>query len=149
MDLVHLARTCWNDLAARARARRLRLEEDFPAKLVLVSDPQCLLLILRNLLDNAVTYADSGGLIHLAASSGAGGVELSVANTGCTLTQADLPRVFDRFWRGDVARTDTGLHCGLGLSLLQRAVEALGGTVWASIEAPATFVVRVKLPSAC
>ncbi|MCY2925192.1 MAG: ATP-binding protein, partial [Planctomycetota bacterium] len=148
VDLTAVARLCWSELARQADARRLRLEDDLPAQLVLSTDRSCLLLIVRNLLDNAVSYADPGGFVRLAARSGAQGVELSVANSGCTITQADLPRVFDRFWRGDVARTETGQHSGLGLSLVQRAVAALGGSVEAGIEASATFVVRVNLPSA-
>ena len=147
VDLAGMARSCWSEWAARADARGLRVELDLPATLVFATDRQCLVLILRNLLDNAVTYADAGGLIRLAVRAAPGGVELSVANTGCTLSGADLPRVFDRFWRGDASRTGTELHCGLGLSLVQRAVAALGGAVAASIEAESVFVVRVSLPA--
>ncbi|MEI7836085.1 MAG: ATP-binding protein, partial [Planctomycetota bacterium] len=146
VDLAQLARSYWSEVAPKADARGLRLEEDLPSTLILATDRQCLLLVLRNLLDNAVAYADSGGLIRLTARPGSGGVELTIANTGCTLTPADIPRVFDRFWRGDAARTDTELHCGLGLSLVQRALAAIGGTICATLEAPATFVVRIKLP---
>lgn len=147
VDLAALARSCWAELADRAAARRLRLEDRLPDRLVLVTDRACLLLALRNVLDNAVTYADAGGLVRLSARTDPGGVELSIANTGCTLAPADLERVFDRFWRGDAARSGTGQHWGLGLSLVQRALAAIGATAAASIETPATFVVRVWLPT--
>lgn len=145
VDLTQLARSCWAELAGRADDRRLRLEDRLPDRLVVSTDRPCLLLALRNLLDNAVTYADAGGLVRLEAQADQTGVELTIANTGCALAPTNLPRVFDPFWRGDAARSDTGQHWGLGLSLVQRALAAVGGTAVATIEPPATFTVRVRL----
>jgi signal transduction histidine kinase len=54
---------------------------------------------------------------------------ISVANTGCDLTPEELPRVFERFWRKESARSQTGLHAGLGLSLCRRLMTLQGGTM--------------------
>jgi two-component system OmpR family sensor kinase len=58
-----------------------------------------------------------------------------------------VAHVFERFWRGDSARAATGVHCGLGLALVQRAVTAFGGTVDVGV-AGGLFAVRVRLPAA-
>ncbi|MBE3069084.1 MAG: two-component sensor histidine kinase, partial [Planctomycetes bacterium] len=71
---------------------------------------------------------------------------VTVANTGCRLTAEDATHVFERLWRGDSARAGTGAHCGVGLSLVDRAVHALGGSVSAEV-AGGRFVVRVRLPA--
>ena len=76
-----------------------------------------------------------------------GNVIRLAANTGCRLSGEDVRHLFERFWRGDAARTHTGVHCGLGLALVQRAVESLGGTVTASV-ADGTFTIRAALPAA-
>ena len=69
-------------------------------------------------------------------------MQLTVANTGCTLTSVELEHVFDRFWRADASRSATGLHCGLGLALVRRMVEALSGRVTAKV-ADGLFTVQI------
>ncbi len=72
---------------------------------------------------------------------------VTIANSGCRLNAADAPRVFDRFWRGDAARSETGLRCGVGLSLCRKIIELLGGSVSARVENE-VFSVTVELPRA-
>jgi signal transduction histidine kinase len=72
-------------------------------------------------------------------------LSISVANTGCRLSEEEARHVFERFWRGDAARTDTGVHCGLGLALVQRATTALHGTVAATVT-DGTFSVHLAIP---
>jgi signal transduction histidine kinase len=90
-------------------------------------------MILSNLFANAAEYADEGGRFEIAADRSPAAVTLRVANTGCRLSCGDAEHVFERFWRGDSSRSDTGIHSGLGLALVQRAVAALGGEVSASV----------------
>jgi signal transduction histidine kinase len=72
-------------------------------------------------------------------------VELTIANTGCSLTQEQVAQVFDCFWRGDSSRRDGGIHCGLGLALVQRLMTALGGSAAAELRAGGVFAVRLDL----
>jgi len=146
VNLAELTLDCWKEVAGKAQAKGIRLENHLAAGLRCRTDRQCMLLVLRNLLDNAVTYVEPGGWIRLDGRRNEELVELAIANTGCTLSPQEVEHVFDRFWRGDPSRTDTGLHCGLGLSLVQRAAAAIGGTVTAAIEEPRVFVARVTLP---
>jgi two-component system, OmpR family, heavy metal sensor histidine kinase CusS len=73
------------------------------------------------------------------------GLRLRVVNTGCAIPPAQIHRVFDRFWRGDAARSATGVHCGIGLSLCQKLVALLGGNVTAEATAAGVFAITVRL----
>jgi signal transduction histidine kinase len=86
------------------------------------------------------------GHIEVVAKQLGKSTELTITNTGCLLSQDDARHVFERFWRGDASRSDTGIHCGLGLALVQRAAASIGGTVSASV-ADGTFTVRLILPA--
>lgn len=141
-DLVEAGR---QRLEAETLARAVTIENRIPADLTCNADRDCLTMILSNLLANAVEYVDEHGRIEMAAKQSGSFVELTVSNSGCRLAEDDVKHVFDRFWRADAARTGTGIHCGLGLTLVRRAVEAQGGTASAQVSG-GTFRVRVTLP---
>lgn len=127
--------------------RGVTLDNQVPVPLELPSaDPQLVALALSNVIENAVTYVNEGGRISVSAAQQADGVAISVANSGCQLDEAQVQRVFDRFWRGDASRSATGTHAGLGLSLAQRAVVAMGGRIEAAVY-DGTFTVRVHFPA--
>jgi signal transduction histidine kinase len=84
--------------------------------------------VLGNLLSNALRHTAPGGAITLSAEAAAGGVRLAVADTGEGIAPADLPFVFDRFWRSDRARPHAG-GSGLGLAIARQLVQAHGGTI--------------------
>jgi two-component system heavy metal sensor histidine kinase CusS len=148
VPLADLVDSCWRPFSEQAVARHIAFECSIPADLTCVCDPDCLSMILSNLLDNATEYANDGGRIRAAAQQADDAVELTIANTGCSLTDAQISQVFDCFWRGDPSRQKTGLHCGLGLALVQRLAEALGGSVVAERQTDGMFAVRLTLPVA-
>ena len=147
LRLDELIDTAWRPLAEKARARNLAVDSRVSPEAVCAADRANLLMILTALLTNAVEYTNTDGRIEIVAGQAGKAVELKIANTGCRLSEGDVRHVFERFWRGDASRTRTGVHCGLGLALVQRAVESLGGTVTASV-AGGTFTVRLVLPGA-
>jgi two-component system sensor histidine kinase QseC len=116
---------CWRAAAAEAKGRGLAAALEVPEGLTLVTDREKLELILANLFANAVAYGSPGGRITCAASASQGRFRLSVANPTTELASDELPRIFDRFWRRDAARSD-GRHAGLGLSLVAALCELLG-----------------------
>jgi two-component system sensor histidine kinase QseC len=129
VGLDELLKECWCPLAARAVVRRLRVEWAVDPAVVLQTDRGTLRLILQNLIENAVAYADPAGLVRVQARDRDGRIEVIVANSGSKLTPEQAGHVFERFWRGDAARCDTGVHCGLGLALCQKLMGVLGGSI--------------------
>jgi len=112
--------------------------------------------VLTNLLDNAIKYTPAGGTITvsatLAPSSGmserpAAAIDLSVADTGIGIPEQDRPRVFERFYRVDKARSRELGGTGLGLAIVKHIVEGHGGYVWVEANYPqgSRFVVRLPL----
>lgn len=82
---------------------------------------------LANLVDNAIKYTPRDGRVEITAAREANDVVIRVADTGPGISEQDLPRIFDRLYRGDHSRATRGL--GLGLSLVRAYVEAQGGSV--------------------
>ncbi len=112
--------------------------------------------VLTNLLDNAIKYTPAGGTITvsatLAPSSKASqrpinAIDLSVADTGIGIPEQDRPRVFERFYRVDKARSRELGGTGLGLAIVKHIVEGHGGHVWVEANHPqgSRFVVRLPL----
>ena len=100
----------------------------------LPADPQRLGQVLGNLIGNALRHTPRGGRVTLGAGLAPKGdaVRLWVADTGEGIASGDLPHIFDRFWRGDPARShEAGAGSGLGLAIAKSLVEAHGGRIWA------------------
>jgi len=101
--------------------------------------------VVRNLVENAVAYADAGDQVVLATAPVADGLCVRVRNTGSQVSQAEAEAATQRFWRGDQARS-VGDHCGLGLALVERSLQALGGTLRLTSERGGEFQAEVVLP---
>jgi two-component system sensor histidine kinase QseC len=125
VDLADLIGECWNSFRQRASERRLRVELNIAWPCEVETDPEKVSMILNNLFDNAVSYADEGGEVCIETVRNGASQDLLVTNTGSGLTDDDAKLAFERFWRGDRNRSGTGVHCGLGLSLCQRLAALL------------------------
>src|SRR5579862_9543167 len=84
-------------------------------------------MVAENLAENAIRYAGHGATFTLSVSREPNWLVLSGADDGIGVSEADLPRLFERFWRADAARTTRGT--GLGLAIVKRIVTAAGGSV--------------------
>lgn len=144
--LADVIDSCWQGLATKAERRDLTYLADVGPDLTSLCDAQYLAMIFKNLLGNAAEHTDRGGTIDVAARAVGGRVEISVTNTGCSLTAEQVTHVFERFWQGDKARSRTGVHSGLGLSLVQRIATGLGGSVSASVDEGGVFSIELSLP---
>jgi two-component system phosphate regulon sensor histidine kinase PhoR len=89
--------------------------------------PRMLRVVARNLAENAVRYAGPGTNATLSVESDGGGVVIRVVDDGAGVDQADLPRLFERFYRADRSRASRGT--GLGLAIVKHVVASAGGTV--------------------
>jgi signal transduction histidine kinase len=108
-----------------------------------VGDRASLLRIVSNLLDNAIKYSPRKSTIRAATSDEGELVALSVSDEGAGIPEHDLPRVFERFYKGEASRSSAGV--GLGLAIVKHLVRAHGGTVEVTSTpgAGATFTVRL------
>ncbi len=104
--------------------------------------------ILINLVSNAIKYNEPGGLVELSAEKRDAGLRVTVRDTGVGIPDADLPRVFERFYRVDKARSRDAGGTGLGLSIVKHLVEAHGGQVSVESRQPGGSSFRFTLPAA-
>ena len=118
-------------LAQSAERAGIRLEVDCPASFELPLRQRMLGVIVENLVANAIRYAGEGAVcsVRCAEAGGDRGL-LIVSDNGLGVPDADLPRLFERFYRGDRGRSTRGT--GLGLAIVKHVVAAAGGTVDAS-----------------
>jgi two-component system heavy metal sensor histidine kinase CusS len=138
---------CWSNFHDRASARGLQVQWDIDHGTTILADAAKLRLVVNNLFDNAVSHADQGGWIQIKTQRSANdNVTLQIANSGSRLSADQAQRAFDRFWRGDTARADTGVHCGLGLSLCRKLMDVLGGTIHLQSQLGGAFVVLLTFP---
>jgi two-component system phosphate regulon sensor histidine kinase PhoR len=110
------------------------------------ADEQRLREVYDNLLDNALKYSGQGGAVRLTADRHDGEVALSVSDSGIGISQDDLPRIFERFYRADKARSRELGGTGLGLSIVKHIAQLHGGRVEAESELGKGTTVRVILP---
>ncbi len=124
----------WKPFAERAGEKRLVVEWRIRSEAVLTTNPRMLDLILQNLFSNAVEYTPEGGVVRIEAGHGPSGLfELSISNSTVDLSPDVVPHLFERFWRLDLARTDSA-HIGIGLSLARACAEAVSLELTASLD---------------
>jgi len=145
IQLAELVNSCWRPFSDKALERQIKFDNGIEPEFKCESDRQSLSIVLSNVLDNAVEYADEGGKIRSTARRIDDSVEVAVSNTGCQLTKEQVSQIFDCFWRRDSSRSDTGSHCGLGLALVQRLIRALGGDGIAELQPNGIFIIRLIL----
>jgi two-component system, OmpR family, phosphate regulon sensor histidine kinase PhoR len=127
--------SCIETSSPRAKERDLTLLVNLAAHIPdIAGDRRRLTEVLQNLLDNAIQYTPAGGQIMVSASPKNGEVVFTVSDTGIGIPQADQPRIFERFYRVDVARSREVGGTGLGLSIAKHLVETHGGRIWVESE---------------
>ena len=152
-SLADLVSDALEAMAAQAHKKNVHLQgqvEGTPHRLPL--DAARMQRVLDNLIQNAIRHTPSDGTVTLTVRGEPNSVQLTVSDTGEGIRESDLPHVFDRFYRGEPARTrdsqSVASGVGLGLAIARGIVEAHGGTI-SAMSAPgegATF--RVVLPAA-
>jgi signal transduction histidine kinase len=116
-------------IEAEARSRHVRLDADVDGGVTARFAPDKLERVLMNLLTNALRHTPSDGAVAVLVRPVLDEVRLTVEDTGTGIDDEARERMFERFWRGDGARSSRG--AGLGLAIARGLVEAQGGTIWA------------------
>ncbi len=137
-------------LGERARRAGVRLEADVSGEPYAACDADRLAQVLSNLVDNAIKYTPSGGHVTIRGrrSPDDSVVELEVSDTGSGIPTEDLPRIAERFYRVDKARSRELGGTGLGLAIVKHIVQAHGGRLAIDSRLGAGTIVRVALPGA-
>ncbi len=134
VDGAVLAREIWGSLADRRDARTITFEAGTESGTALRADPDALRHILTNLLDNSLRHTPAGGRISVNVRRDGKGTALEVRDSGRGIGRDHLPRIFERFYRADAARSRDEGGTGLGLAIVKHMVEAHGGRVAADSE---------------
>jgi signal transduction histidine kinase len=118
--------------AAMAAERHIVLEAPAPPQdLLIEADPTKISIALGNLVKNALSFTNEGGLVRIQTEAMPGYVKVSVIDNGVGIPRRDLPRVFDRFFQVERHLTRRHNGMGLGLSVAKVMVEMHGGRIWA------------------
>ena len=136
----------WRPWAARAGERGVFLELDLPADLEARTDAAVLAIVLENLCGNGAEHAPTGTAVAVAGAREPDSVTLRIRNRAGTLTAADVPHLFERFWRKDGART-AGQHHGLGLALAAEFAAVIGGDLSAKLDGDGCVEFALRLPA--
>ncbi|MBP6471397.1 MAG: HAMP domain-containing protein [Chloroflexi bacterium] len=133
VDLTELLTDVQTSFSGQAEAAQIALEVSFdgqPADLTIMADAGRLDQVLGNLVANALRHTPAGGEIRLTAVRQPNHIHLIVADTGEGIPTKDLPYIFNRFWRGNSARTRAdGIGGGLGLAIAKQLIEAHHGQI--------------------
>lgn len=130
LDLGEVDRAITAKLRPLAEAKRIELSFE-GGGLEVVADRASITQVAANLVDNAVKYTEPGGAVRVAVWGEAAEGGLSVRDTGPGIAADELPRVFDRFFRVDAARSRAQGGSGLGLAICKEIVQAHAGRIWA------------------
>ena len=143
-DVVDRAVDLYRDVADAKGVTLSILPSPGADPVVATADRTRLEQVAANLIDNAVKYTPSGGRVDVEVARDDGHAVLRVRDTGPGIPHDELPRIWDRLFRGDTSRAERGL--GLGLSLVKAIVEAHGGTVGVDSEPARGSTFTVSLP---
>lgn len=145
LDLADLVRYVAQDFIPRAKEKSLEFNLNAPETLLLYGDEGQLMQVVRNLLSNAIRYTNSGS-VTVTLSKSENEAILEVKDTGIGISSEHFPRIFERFYRVDRARSRETGGTGLGLSIVKHIVTAHGGSIAVESELNFGSAFRVTLP---
>lgn len=137
-DVTLFCQQVIDEFYPQASARSLTIELDAPEKLPTFADANRLSRVFNNVLKNAIAYADEGSVVRVSAAESVIGptnwLKIMVVNKGREITPEHLERIFEKFYRGDGARTTASGGAGLGLAIAREIARAHGGDITAASE---------------
>jgi signal transduction histidine kinase len=127
-----------------AEEKAIQIHLSIPDEFRVIADPGRMGQVLSNLMDNALKYTPEKGHIYLEARQNSGESIISIRDTGIGISPQELPKIWDRLYRGDQSRTKRGL--GLGLSLVKAVINANKGRIDVSSELGKGSTFTIYLP---
>jgi two-component system phosphate regulon sensor histidine kinase PhoR len=132
LHLMPVLEACVEAHRGRAQTKNLTLLFDpggLDDETMVVADEEAIRQIVDNLVDNAIKYTPEGGSVSVACYSDQNSATIEVADTGIGIPRDDLPRIFERFYRVDKARSRELGGTGLGLSIVKHLMQSIGGQI--------------------
>jgi two-component system OmpR family sensor kinase len=148
VPLAPILQEAMTGLAADALQRDVTLALDAPAGVVVRADPAAASVVVANILGNAVKFSPPGGRVRVGVSTDAAEAVVAVSDSGPGIPEAELPRLFERFYRGSAARQSDVPGVGLGLAICRVLVEGQGGSITVSNSPGGGATFRIRLPLA-
>lgn len=128
IDMGKIVSDAWELYGPSAEDKGIKLNCNAPPGMLIEADVPMIRRMIANFLDNAINYTPSGGTVDISVSTGDNqSVILRISDTGPGISSRDLPRIFERFYRGDHSRSMSGT--GLGLSLARAIARSHGGDI--------------------
>jgi signal transduction histidine kinase len=151
-SLADLVSDTLESMSAQAKEKNVRLQGQVEgAPPTIPMDAPRMQRVLFNLIQNAIRHTPADGTVTLTVRGKPDRVELTVADTGEGIPESDLPHIFDRFYRGERARTrdsqSAASGAGLGLAIAKGIIEAHGGTIRAASAPGSGTAFQVELPA--
>jgi heavy metal sensor kinase len=148
LNLGTLVETTAEQMCVLAVDKQIQLECKIQQPTEVDGDRSGLKQTIVNLLDNAIKYTPQNGRVSLGVYAQNNAVIFEVADTGCGVTESELPRLFQRFYRTQAVRSSNVDGVGLGLSIVHSVCTAHGGSVTATNRSPSGLKITVSLPKA-
>jgi two-component system phosphate regulon sensor histidine kinase PhoR len=146
-DLAQIARDSVEAHQVMAEEREVELVIEGVASALATVDPMRMRQVLDNLITNAIKYNREWGSVTVAVEPNAAGVSVEVRDTGQGIPDADLPRIFDRFYRTNSAKTSSTVGTGLGLSITREIIHRHGGHLTVTSELGIGTTFRITVPT--
>jgi signal transduction histidine kinase len=147
MNLAAVVRDACGLFQSLAEDKKIALAWDAPEQLEMRGDVRLIQRMLGNLLDNAIKYTPEGGSVRISLRSNPDrSLSIAVQDSGVGISDKDRPYVFDRFYRGDPSRSQTG--AGLGLSFARAVARTHGGDITLETSGQSGATLKVELPTA-
>jgi two-component system, OmpR family, sensor kinase len=143
-----LSSDCVQSLRSLAAAKSISLSANSDHEFPIVADESLVRRMLLNLLDNSIKYTPNGGAVSITTRATPDAAEISVTDNGSGIPGELQPRIFERFFRGDQARSrsNPNIGAGLGLSIAKWIAEAHHGSLQLTRSGPAGTVFTARLP---
>jgi len=145
-DLCAVIQQIGPAFSERLAERGISLKLDLPQQATMAVDAQRLRQLLHNLLENSARYTDRAGWVKITVKAAGEGAEIIVEDSGPGVSDRQLERLFERFYRVEESRSRAGGGSGLGLSICRNIVEAHGGVIRAAHGDAGGLAIHIELP---
>lgn len=147
LSLTEVIRRTVDFMRTRAEDKKIVLKIDVPSDLpMVVGDRGNMDQLFTNLISNAIKYTTVGGTVSIKGAAEGDYVQIRVCDTGIGISESDLPRIFDEFYRGENARAYNKEGTGLGLCIVKQIVERYHGKIWVESRMGKGTTFRFALP---